>query len=241
MSVQWCTKFGSVKPAGPNGPQISSIPCLKNGGISNPVIQELTALPPGVHAPNTVLTEHAIKKFGLENSISVQGWLIQTAQPITAAQVLNAQSAAAAAGNVSIENRDDEPTSAELINWATAAGIAIALCILAMSVGLIRSETASELRTLAATGASSHARRTVTAATAGALGLLAGVLGTFAGYVAVTGWLQDNSLNGGISVLGNVPVSNLLVVIVGMPIGAAAIAWLLGGREPTAMARQPIA
>jgi putative ABC transport system permease protein len=240
LSVQWCSKFGTVKATGPNGSQIFSSPCLASGGIHNPVIQEVGALPSGVHAPNTVITEHAIKKYGLENTSSVQGWLIQTAQPLTAAQVHDAQSAAAAAGNVSIESRNDEPTSAELVNWATAIGIAIALCILAMSVGLIRSETASDLRTLAATGASSVTRRTITAATAGALGLLGGVLGTFAGYVAVIGWLRDNSLNGGISALGNVPVNNLLVLLIGMPITATAIAWLLAGRELTAMAQQPM-
>jgi putative ABC transport system permease protein len=240
MSVQWCRKFGAVKATGGNGPTITSIPCLANGGIKKPVIQQISALPSGVHAPNTVITEYAIKKFGLENTISVQGWLIQTAQPLTAAQVHDAQSAAAATGNVSIESRDDEPTSAVLINWATAVGIAIALCILAMSVGLIRSETASDLRTLAATGASGVTRRTITAATAGALGFLAGVLGTFAGYVGVIGWMRNNSLNGGISALGNVPVNNLLVLLVGTPIAAAAIAWMLAGREPAAMARQPI-
>jgi putative ABC transport system permease protein len=109
-----------------------------------------------------------------------------------------------------------------------------------MSVGLIRSETASDLRTLAATGANSVIRRTITAATAGALGLLGGVLGTFAGYVGVIGWLRDNSLNGGISALGNVPVNNLLVLLIGTPIAAAAIAWLLAGGEPAAMAHQPI-
>jgi putative ABC transport system permease protein len=240
MSVEWCTKFGTVTATGPSDSRISSSPCLTNGGISHPVIQEISALPSGVHAPNTVITEYAIKKSGLENTISVQGWLIQTAQPLTAAQVHDAQSAAAAAGNVSIESRDDEPTSAQLVNWATAAGIAIALCILAMSVGLIRSETASDLRTLAAAGASTGIRRTITAATAGALGLLGGVLGTFAGYAAVVGWLRDNSLNGGISALGNVPVTNLLVLLIGTPIAAAAIAWLLAGREPAAMAHQPI-
>jgi putative ABC transport system permease protein len=240
MSVEWCTKFGTVTATGPSDSRISSSPCLANGGISHPVIQEISALPSGVHAPNTVITEYAIKKSGLENTISVQGWLIQTAQPLTAAQVHDAQSAAAAAGNISIESRDNEPTSAQLVNWATAAGIAIALCILAMSVGLIRSETASDLRTLAAAGASTGIRRTITAATAGALGLLGGVLGTFAGYAAVVGWLRDNSLNGGISALGNVPVTNLLVLLIGTPIAAAAIAWLLAGREPAAMAHQPI-
>jgi hypothetical protein len=32
----------------------------------------------------------------------------------------------------------------------------------------------------------------------------------------------------------------LLVLLIGIPIAAAAIAWLLAGREPTAMAHQPI-
>jgi hypothetical protein len=121
-------------------------------------------------------------------------------------------------------------------NVSTPASVASN--ILAMSVGLIRSETSSDLRTLAATGASSVTRRTVTAATAGAMGLLGGVLGTFAGYVGVIGWLRDNSLNGGISALRNVPVNNLLVLLIGTPI--AAVAWLLAGREPAAMAHQPI-
>ena len=63
-------------------------------------------------------------------------------------------------------------------------GILLALGILAMSVGLIRSETAGDLRILAATGASGATRRTLTAATAGALGLLGAVMGTVAAYVA---------------------------------------------------------
>jgi putative ABC transport system permease protein len=109
-----------------------------------------------------------------------------------------------------------------------------------MSVGLIRSETASDLRTLTATGASSRTRRTLTAATAGGLGLLGALLGTVAGYVGVIGWIRDNSLNGGISSLGNVPVTNLLVILLGMPLVATAVGWLLAGREPPAVAHQPI-
>ena len=85
---------------------------------------------------------------------------------------------------MTMETRSSVPTSAEIINWATAFGIVLALGILAMSVGLIRSETASDLRTLAATGAGSVTRRTLTAVTAGALALLGAVLGTAAGYVA---------------------------------------------------------
>jgi putative ABC transport system permease protein len=109
-----------------------------------------------------------------------------------------------------------------------------------MSVGLVRSETASDLRTLAATGASSSTRRALTAATTGALGLLGALLGTVGGYIGVLGWLRSNSLNGGIAALGNVPVAGLLLIVVGMPAFAAIVGWLLAGRDPAAMARQPI-
>ena len=46
------------------------------------------------------------------------------------------------------------------------------------------------------TGAGSFTRRTLTAATAGALGLLGAVLGTFAGYIGIIRRLENNSLNG---------------------------------------------
>ena len=89
-----------------------------------------------------------------------------------------------------------------------------------MSVGLIRSETASDLRTLAATGASSSTRRTLTAATAGALALLGAVLGTVAAYVAAIAYSWDNPLDG-LSELSSVPTANLLIILVGMPLVAA--------------------
>ena len=59
---------------------------------------------------------------------------------------------AAAAADLSVETKNDEPASSEVINWATAFGFVLALCILAMSLGLIRSEAANDLRTLTATG-----------------------------------------------------------------------------------------
>ncbi len=147
---------------------------------------------------------------------------------------------AAAAAGLTLETKNDEPTSSQVINWATIIGMALALAILAMSIGLIRSETASDQRTLTATGASGRTRRTLTAATAGALGLLGALLGTAAGYLGVIGWIRNNSLNGGIAALGNVPVKNLVVILVGMPLAAGVIGWLLAGREPSAIAHQPI-
>ena len=228
---------GSGPGPGNGGNQTSAACDAKNGCLPNPTIQEVAALPAGTSAPNTVVTEYAVKKFHLQTSVS--GWLIQSPNAPTAAQISSARAAASLAG-MTIETKNSQPTSATIIDWATIFGIALALGILAMSVGLIRSETAGDLRTLAAAGASSSTRRTLTAVTAGALGLLGAVLGTVAGYVGVIGWIRTNSLNGGISALTSVPVENLLLILVGMPLVAALAGWLLAGRQPPSMAHQPL-
>ena len=204
--------------------------------VANPVIQEVGALPSGTSGPNTVITEHAIHTLGLHTSAS--GWLIQAPHPPTAAQITDARLTAAAAG-MTIETKSSTPSSAEILNYATAFGIALALGILAMTIGLLRSETARDLRTLTATGASSFTRRELTAATAFALALGGAVLGTVAAYVAAIGYAWDNPLDG-LSGLSSVPARQLLFLIVGMPVIAAVVGWLLAGREPSVISRQPL-
>ena len=230
---------GPGGPGGGQGPQdvgSNSFPCPKGQCVANPVIQEVGVLPAGTSAPNTVITEHAIHTLGLHTSVS--GWLIQTPNPPTAAQITDARLTASAAG-MTIETKNSAPSSAEILNWATAFGIALALGILAMSTGLIRSETARDLRTLTATGASSLTRRELTAATAFALALGGAVLGTVAAYVAAIGYAWDNPLDG-LSELSSVPTKQLLFIMVGMPVIAAVIGWLMAGREPPAITRQPL-
>jgi putative ABC transport system permease protein len=205
--------------------------------LANPVFQEVSALPAGTSAPNTVITEHAMRQFHLQASTS--NWLVQGNKPFTAAQISHAQ-LTASAGQLAVESKNDQPTSSEIINWATFFGIALALGILAMSIGLVRSETSSDLRTLTAAGASSFTRRTLTAITAGALGFLGALLGTVGGYVALIGWLRSNSLNGGISALENIPITNLLWILVGMPLVATILGWLLSGRQPSGVTLQPM-
>jgi putative ABC transport system permease protein len=235
MQLVYGNYFGGNGSPGAAG--TGAFPCPASDCLASPVIQTASALPPGTSAPNTVITEHAIHELGLHTSTS--GWLIQAPHPLTASQINSARLTAAAAG-MSVETRSSVPSSAEIINWATVFGIVLALGILAMTVGLIRSETASDLRTLAATGASGSTRRALTAATAGALALLGAVLGTVAGYIATIAWFRNSSLNGGISALASVPARNLLIIVVGMPLIAAAAGWLLAGREPPAIARQPL-
>jgi len=120
-------------------------------------------------------------------------------------------------------------------------GIVLALAILAMSVGLIRSEAASDLRTLAATGASSRTRRNITAATAGALGFTGAVLGTVGGYIGTAGWFRTSALNGGLTAMfTTVPVTNLLIILIGMPLVAAIGGWIFAGRQPRDLGHQPL-
>jgi len=205
--------------------------------LGHPLIQEISALPSGTSAPNTIITEYAMKKFHIASTTS--DWLVVGTQGFTATQISGAQLTASTA-QLQVESRNDIPSGSTIINWATLFGVLIALGVLAMSVGLVRSETSNELRTLTATGASSYTRRTLTAVTAGALGFLGALLGVVGGYVAMIGWLRSNSLNGGISALANVPFGDLLLILLGMPAIAAIVGWLFASRKPALLGRQPI-
>ncbi len=211
-------------------------PCTPGSCLANPAIQEIGALPTGTSAPNTVITEHAMREFKF--TATTAGWLIQAPGGLTATQVTNAGQTAATAG-ASIESVNNIPSYTQVTAVATIFGIVLALGILAMSIGLVRSETAGDLRTLTATGASGTARRTLTAATAGALALTGAVIGTAGAYLAATGFFRTNQLDQ-LSELDSVPVAGLLWILVGMPVIAVVAGWLLAGREPPAIARQPL-
>ena len=161
-------------------------------------------------------------------------WLVQTPRALTSAQVDKASNLAAGAG-LAVETRPDHQTLTALRNDATGVGILVALGVLAMTVGLIRSETAREMRTLAATGASSTTRRTITGATAAALALLGALLGTAGAYLALIAWYHHD-----LHPMKQVPVLNLISIVIGLPLLAAIAGWLLAGREPQAIARQPL-
>ena len=137
---------------------------------------------------------------------------------------------------MTVETKSGAPSLGEFADGATALGIVIAFGVLAASVGLIRSETARDLRTLTATGASPRTRRMITAATAAALGLLGAILGTAGAMVAGLAWAH-NSLS---AMFGDLPLTDVLILLVGLPLVAAAGGWLLAGREPEAIARQPL-
>jgi putative ABC transport system permease protein len=225
-----------------NGPD--AWPCPAGTCLANPVIEEEGALPAGTSAPNTVITEHAITTLGLQSSVQTAGWLITVPDGLTAAQITAAQRLAAGEGSAgraggSVETRNSIPSLTQIIDAATIFGILLALGILGMSVGLVRSEASRDLRTLTATGAGSATRRTITAATAGALALTGAVVGIIGGYLAAIGFFRSSQLDG-LSSLTSIPVTNLLLILVGMPVLATGLGWLLAGRDPAGIGRQPL-
>jgi putative ABC transport system permease protein len=102
-----------------------------------------------------------------------------------------------------------------------------------MTVGLIRTEAASDLRTLTATGATSTTRRTVTATTAAALALLGALIGSAIAYLAMAAGYRSDP-----GVLSHVPVLYLTITILGVPAAAALAGWVLTGRQPPSIARR---
>ncbi len=202
--------------------------------LNDPRIQTFANLPTDASAPNLLATERAVAALKLHVTANA-AWLIQTPQALSAIQINTARQLAVAAG-MTIETRSQAPSLATVRNDATSAGILLVLGMLAMTIGLIRSETAGELRTLTATGASGRTRRAITAATAGALGLLGGVLGTAVAYLATAAFFRSQLSER----MAHPPTLDLILILVGLPVLATAGGWLFGGRQPLAIARQPI-
>jgi putative ABC transport system permease protein len=224
---------------GSGGPSGNSWPCPAGSCVANPPIQEMSQLPSGTSAPNTVITEHAVSEYHLASSVQTAGWLITIPNGISAAQITRAEQLAAGASGMSVETRDSIPSLQQIIDVATIFGIVLALSILGMSVGLVRSESGRDLRTLTATGASGRIRRTITATTAGTLAFTGALVGIVGGYIAAIGFASGSSLDG-LSSLTSIPLGNLLAVLVGMPLVAVILGWLLAGREPADVGRQPL-
>jgi putative ABC transport system permease protein len=197
----------------------------------HPKVQHV-ALPTYTSLPGTLITARVLQARQL--TAVPAGWLIDAPRALTQAQIDLVEQRAQAAG-LSAETRPTGADVARLANYVTAIGIAVALGVLAMTVGLIRSETARDLRTLAAAGARRGTRRSITAATATALALLGAVLGVAGAYLALLAWYHRDP-----HWLSHVPALNLAAILVGLPLVAYVAGWLLAGKEPSALSRQPL-
>jgi putative ABC transport system permease protein len=182
--------------------------------------------------PAALITPEAMEQRGW---VAVRaGWLVEADRPLTDDERVAARDIAATAG-LTIEARRDQDGLARVRTAATLAGVLLALAVLAMTTGLLRAEAGRQVRVLTANGATSRTRRALTAATTGGLGLLGVALGTGGAYLGLSAGALD-----GIGAVTPALVLHLGVLLLGLPGVAAATAWLLGGREPPAIARRAI-
>ena len=207
--------------------------CPPASCILHPQIQTLAGLPADTADPNLVLTSYAVHKYELRPYPAA--WLIQTRQSLTSAQINGARQRAEALG-LTIQTKNDNPSLSQLDTWATVTGLVLALGVLAATVGLVRGESAPDLRILTAAGAGSQTRRAITAATAASLGLIGALVGTSVAYLASLAYFRSQ-LSGRLT---HVPVADLILILVGLPVIAAIGGWLLSGRQPRDLSRRPL-
>jgi len=224
--------------ATPSGPSFGNAgPCPPGYCILAPKVQAMPQLPTGTSAPNTVLTMHAVRTLHLH--LSAAAVELTTPAALTAQQKQAALTIANAA-TATIETASSFASLDEVLGWAILLGLLVALGVLAMTVGLIRAETAAELRVLTATGASRRTRRALTSVTAGALGFVGAVLGVVTAYLLVTAFLANNFSDNLSELTRNLPLRPLGVLVIGLPLLAALGGWLFAAREPAGIARQPL-
>jgi putative ABC transport system permease protein len=201
--------------------------------LVKPSIGVSSRLPSYESAPNTLISPRYVATLGLTSA--PVGWLLQSGHPLTSAEIASARTAAANAGLVIEARNKPDHSLQKLRDYSIGIGVLVALGVLLMTVGLIRSETANDLRTLSATGASSTTRRTLTAVTAGALALLGGLLGTAGCYLALLAWnIHD------LDYLSQPPTADLLALTIGLPLAAVLVAWLAAFRAPTNISHRPL-
>ena len=173
--------------------------------------------------PRTLMTEAGLEAAGLEPMRA--GWLLDLEQPLAADDLARARELATDAG-LTVEVRDTTGGLTVIRHIATAAGVLLALSILAMTAGLLRGESRHELHTLHAVGATGRIRRAVTASTCGVLALTGGALAVVVAYAAlIAGYWPETDR------LADVPIAHLTTLTVGLPLLAGSLAWVLGGRD----------
>jgi putative ABC transport system permease protein len=214
--------------------QLALIGDIGTTGSRPEILADIEAIPAGYESlPGTFLTAQAISERGWVSAASGR-WLVETQQVPTTAQLDAARGLAAGAG-LTIEVRDRQGGLGALRTGATGAGMLVALGIVAMAVGLVRSEAARDLRVLTAAGATRGTRRAITATTAGGLAILGVIVGTAGAYLGMAaGFAQD------LGALSPLPLAHLAALVLGLPLAATLAGWLISGRNVADIAHQPL-
>ena len=169
--------------------------------------------------PGTFITPGEVSRRGWGTARA--GWLIEAEDPVTAEEFDGVRGLAAAAG-LTAERRAQQGNLARARDAATGLALLASLALVAMTVGLLRTETRADRRILAAIGSSRRQQRDLAAATAGTLTVAATATGTGTAYLSLLAQSGDQ-----LTRLLPVPGAHLATLCLGLPLVAVTGSWAL--------------
>jgi putative ABC transport system permease protein len=194
-----------------------------------------TALVPAVvvqrvatgNLPSAVLPASVAERLGITAGANEQNYIVRLARPATDAELATAAGIAAAYADTWITTAQPPDLAGGAFRWVLIGlSLLFALTVTGIAVALGEAESRSDQRTLLAVGADPRVRRRITAARAGVIALLGGVLAVPAGLLPVWGLLASR----GAPLI--VPVPEVIGAVAVLPLLAIGAAWILGRPIP---------
>jgi putative ABC transport system permease protein len=194
-----------------------------------------TALVPAVvvqrvatgNLPGAVLPASVAERLGIPAGVNDQNYIVRLAHPATDAELATAARIAAGYADAFITTAQPPDLSGGALRWVLIGlSLLFALTVTGIAVALGEAESRSDQRTLLAVGADPRVRRRITAARAGVIALLGGLLAVPAGLLPVWGLLASRG-----SPLV-IPLPEVIGAVAVLPVLAIAAAWVLGRPIP---------
>jgi putative ABC transport system permease protein len=177
--------------------------------------------------PGAVLPAQVVTRFGIQPGQSAYRYVIRLGHPVTDAEMARAGVIAAGYPDTFVDwSRPPEVSGAAFRIVLIVASLLFALTVTAVAVALGEAESRPEQRTLLAIGADPALRRRITAARAGVIALVGGLLAVPAGLLPVWGLLASR----GSPLI--VPAPEVAGAVVLLPVLAILGAWLLSRPIP---------
>jgi putative ABC transport system permease protein len=177
--------------------------------------------------PGAVVSVSVAERLGIAAGHNEQNYIVRLAHAPSDAEVTAAAGIAAGYADTFITTARPPGIAGGDFRWVLIGlSLLFALTVTGIAVALGEAESRSDQRTLLAVGADPRVRRRITAARAGVIALLGGVLAVPAGLLPVWGLLASR----GAPLV--VPVPEVIGAIAVLPLLAIGAAWILGRPIP---------
>jgi putative ABC transport system permease protein len=177
--------------------------------------------------PGAVVSASVAQRLGIAAGHNEQNYIVRLAHAPTDVEVTAAAAIAAGYADTFITTARPPGIAGGDFRWVLIGlSLLFALTVTGIAVALGEAESRSDQRTLLAVGADPRVRRRITAARAGVIALLGGLLAVPAGLLPVWGLLASR----GAPLV--VPLPEVIGAIAVLPLLAIGAAWLLGRPIP---------